>query len=66
MGTTLAQLLSGFMAYEYRCAGLEGAEEIDSTLNEWAAAGWDLHTATTAMSEGKIYHYLYFRQERIH
>jgi hypothetical protein len=66
MGTTLARLLSRFMAYEYRCAGLEGAEGINPTLNEWVAAGWELHTATTAVSEGKIYHYLYFRQERIH
>lgn len=66
MGTIFARLLSGFMAYEYRCAWVEGAEGINPTLYEWAAAGWELHTATVAMSGGKIYHHLYFRQERTH
>jgi hypothetical protein len=57
MGTTLARLLSGFMAYEYRCAGVDD-RQINPALDEWAAAGWELHTATAVItiSAGNVYH----------
>ena len=45
MGTSLTQLLSGFMAYEYRCTTVKG-DEINPTLEEWTAAEWELFTAT--------------------
>ena len=61
MGTTLAPLLSGFMAYHYRCASVDG-EDLDPTLDVWAAKGWELVTATVIVQPRET-HYLYFRIE---
>ena len=62
MGKTLAPLLSGFMAYQYRCATVKGDEDVNPTLDEWAAKGWELVTATVIIQPREI-HYLYFRIE---
>jgi hypothetical protein len=62
MGTILAPLRSGFMAYQYRCAAVQGDEGVNPTLNEWAAKGWELVTATVIVQPREI-HYLYFRTE---
>jgi len=52
------------MAYEYRCATVDG-EHVDETLNEWASAGWELQTVSTVLfhKDGKdvFYHSLFFR-----
>jgi hypothetical protein len=54
-------LLSGFMAYHYRCASVEG-DDLDPVLHEWASRGWELVTATVVVQPREI-HYLYFRIE---
>jgi hypothetical protein len=62
MGTVLAPLLSGFMAHQYRCASVHGDENINPTLDEWAAKGWELVTTAVIVQPREI-HYLYFRTE---
>jgi hypothetical protein len=49
------------MAYQYRCASVDG-EDLDPTLYEWAAQGWELVTATVIV-QPRERHYLYFRIE---
>jgi hypothetical protein len=49
------------MAYQYRCASVVG-EDLDPTLYEWAAKGWELVTATVIVQPREV-HYLYFRIE---
>jgi hypothetical protein len=48
------------MAYQYRCASIHGDENINPALDEWAAKGWELVTATVIVQPREI-HYLYFR-----
>ena len=61
--TALTRLLSGFMSYEYRCATVDG-DQVNKTLDEWTAAGWELHTASTVVvhagTKETFYHSLYF------
>jgi hypothetical protein len=55
--------MSALMAYghEHRCTWVE-TEKINSTLEEWVAAGWELITAYCG-SSSPVTHYLYFRRE---
>jgi hypothetical protein len=57
------RLMSALMAYghEHRCTWVE-TEKINSTLEEWVAAGWELITAY-CVSSSPVTHYLYFRRE---
>jgi hypothetical protein len=52
------------MSYQYKCATVD-AEHVNNTLDEWAAAGWELVTASTVLyhtgSKENFYHSLYFR-----
>jgi hypothetical protein len=67
MGPTSTRLLSGFMAYEYRCVWVKD-DKINPKLKEWADAGWELHTATAIMTGigkyAETYNYLYFRRAK--
>lgn len=58
----LVPLLSGPTAYQYRYAQVHGDENINPTLDEWAAKGWELVTSTVIVQPREI-HYLYFRIE---
>lgn len=57
------RLRSALMAYghEHRCTWVE-TEKINSTLEEWVSAGWELITAC-CNSSSPVTHYLYFRRE---
>jgi hypothetical protein len=54
--------------HEHRCTWVE-SEKINSTLEEWINAGWELVTAycgpsdRTVTSDSTVTHYLYFRRE---
>ncbi len=52
------------MSYEYKCATVDG-EQVNKTLDEWTAAGWELHTASTVLfhagTKETFYHSLFFR-----
>jgi hypothetical protein len=57
------------MAYEYVVQSAKD-DTVNPTLKEWAAAGWDLYTATsvyrgegTRMNPGETWHYLFFCRE---
>lgn len=60
------RLPSGLMAYRYQHTWCKD-DQIAATLDKWAAAGWELHTATAVvMGMGKYgvsYQCLYWRQE---
>jgi hypothetical protein len=53
------------MAYEYRCVPQISDRQVGVALTEWAAAGWELQTATAVINpaQGDILHYLYFRRQ---
>jgi hypothetical protein len=52
------------MAYRYKVPMVTD-DNLQSKLDEWTAAGWELFTATCGVSgHGKFYHYLYFRREQ--
>ena len=57
------RLMSALMAYghEHRCTWVE-TEKINSTLEEWVAAGWELITAD-CVSSSPVTHYLSYRRE---
>jgi hypothetical protein len=54
------------MAYKYQYVWAKD-DNIQAKLDEWSAAGWELHTATAVVlgmgKYGVAYQYLYFRQE---
>jgi hypothetical protein len=56
-----------FVSYEYKCATTDG-DHVDKTLDEWAAAGWELQTASTVLFHGgkeTFYHSLFFRRLKV-
>lgn len=58
----------GFVSYEYKCATTDG-DHVDKTLDEWAAAGWELQTASSVLFHGgtkeTFYHSLFFRRLKV-
>jgi hypothetical protein len=56
------------VSYEYKCATTDG-DHVDKTLDEWAAAGWELQTASSVLFHGgtkeTFYHSLFFRRLKV-
>jgi hypothetical protein len=67
MRTNVYPTTVGFMAYQYKHVWAKDAD-IESKLDEWSAAGWELHCATAVVmgtgAYGVSYQCLYFRMER--